>query len=254
MKKNMYQIVKNCFDFASSNHQFGYQHISLYLYLVNLCNKLQWDLKFGVPTDVTIHSLSMGYKTYKKCLFDLESLGALKIVEFSSNQYTSLVIELNIWFGDASVKCPKHDQSTTKARPKHDQHNNTINTNNTDKIYIYIKECFDFYKTFYFETLRTPYVESSSEKQKLQSLLHQLEEYRLSLNDQRNLKIFFQDFITNAWNLNHYFYSKNFTLSVLDKKFNDLISQLRNNKGKSIGSNASVYIKPSYWQPKDIIN
>src|SRR5690606_3410801 len=101
MKNNLFQIFKNCFEFANENRDFKYSHISLYLYLVNICNKLHWDSNFGVPTEVTLHVLSMGYKNYKKCLSELESFGAIKIVELSSNQYTSLLIDLNLSFSPA---------------------------------------------------------------------------------------------------------------------------------------------------------
>jgi hypothetical protein len=254
MERNIFQIINDCFDYAYANRNFKSQHICLYLYLVYKSNRLHWNHVFGLPTDITIHVLSMGYKTYKKCLMELESIGAIKILEFSSNQHASMVIELNNCFGLASVKKPKHDQGKSKARPKHDQHNKTINTINTNKEYIYKKECFDFYKNFYFEKFKSLYIESCSENENLQSLLDQLDKFRISVNDKRELVEFFQDFIKNVWNLQHDFYCNHFTLSVLNKKFNDIINQLRNNKGNKNSKSPLTYIRPTFYNSNDVPN
>ncbi|MGX1752432.1 hypothetical protein [Sphingobacterium sp. NPDC055346] len=242
MEKNLFIIIKNTFIEASNNHEFGSYHISLFLYLVELSNKLHWRARFSVPTDKTMDVLSIGsYKTYKKYLLDLEKFGAIKIIEFSKNQYTSLVIELNTCFGSALVK-------NTKADPKQVQYNNTIKTIKTNKNYIYLNPYFLIFQNFYSEEFNTLYLDSDYERKRLESLTEKLEQFRESTNDGREPICFFEDFLKNILTLSDSYYHKNFSLTMLDSKFNDIITHLKNNKNRS--SKEAVYFTPKYWQPR----
>ncbi|WP_159637943.1 hypothetical protein [Sphingobacterium composti Ten et al. 2007 non Yoo et al. 2007] len=247
MENDIFRIIKNTFAEASRNHKFGSYHISLYLFLVELCNNLYWPSQFGVPTDKAMHVLSLGsYNTYKKYLLDLEHFGAIRIVEFSKNQYTSLVIELNTCFGSA---LSKNDKAGDKHVTKQVEYNKTIKTIKTNKNYIYLDSYFFMFQEFYFLKNNTIYIDSDDERKKLASLTEKLDQFRKSTKDSRELIIFFEDFLKNIWALNNPFFSKNFSISVLDNKFNEIISQLKNSKNKFSIEEREVYRKPNYWQP-----
>jgi len=92
---NGYELSRRWFDFAFENKECKARHIALYLWIVELNNRLGWKKQFGIPTHDTMEGLSIGNKgTYLKTLKDLEIWGFIEIVQASKNQYQSCIIEL----------------------------------------------------------------------------------------------------------------------------------------------------------------
>ena len=83
-------------------------HHAIYLYTVELCNRLGWKKKFGLPTDSTMEVLGIkNYRTFIKALNELIDWGLIVLIQKSSNQYTANVIALS-----------KNTKATTKALDK----------------------------------------------------------------------------------------------------------------------------------------
>ena len=83
-------------------------HHAIYLYTVELCNRLGWKKKFGLPTDSTMEVLGIkNYRTFIKALNELIDWGLIVLIQKSTNQYTANVIALS-----------KNTKATTKALDK----------------------------------------------------------------------------------------------------------------------------------------
>ena len=94
-KANGYALSKDWFEFAFESQEVRPIHTALYLYLVELNNRLCWIPVFGVPSYMTMEALNIkSHKTFIKTLNDLNEFGFIKILERSKNQYTSNSIAL----------------------------------------------------------------------------------------------------------------------------------------------------------------
>lgn len=116
-----YSLSRHWFDYAFENPDMVTpNHTALYFWTIELCNRLGWKEKFGLPT---VHSMeAMGlksYNTYKKTLMDLIRWGFIILVSKSSNQYTSNIIALSN-FDKAQYK------ALDKALTKHSTKQNDI--------------------------------------------------------------------------------------------------------------------------------
>jgi hypothetical protein len=71
---NGYELTRKWFDFAFETHEAKAVHTAVFLWLVELNNRLGWKKQFGVPTMDTIEGLSIGNKrTYLAALHDLDN-------------------------------------------------------------------------------------------------------------------------------------------------------------------------------------
>ncbi|MEA1972239.1 MAG: hypothetical protein U9N34_02960 [Candidatus Cloacimonadota bacterium] len=94
-KLNGYSLTRNWFNTIYDIEDVRPIHTALYLYIVDLNNRLGWKKVFGVPTESTMEVLKIkSAKTYSKSLKDLERFGFIKFIEISKNQFTSNRIEL----------------------------------------------------------------------------------------------------------------------------------------------------------------
>jgi len=103
--RNGYRYTKQWFEFAEDNPE-KIKPIDgiLYLYCVELNNRLKWTEKFGLPTYDTMKILGVkNYRTYKKAFDNLEKWGLIKVVERSKNQFTANIIAL-VFFTKAYTK------------------------------------------------------------------------------------------------------------------------------------------------------
>ncbi len=119
--KNGYILSRQWFDFAFENQgKVKPNHGILYLWLIELNNKLGWTEAFGVPT---LHSMAAigvsSYKTYKKAFDDLVKWGLVEVHAISQNQHTTKVISLNIAFVKNTTAHDSAMVNNTKASPKH---------------------------------------------------------------------------------------------------------------------------------------
>ena len=93
---NGYSLARNYWDFAFNNPELVKPvHAALYLFAVELCNRLGWKEKFGLPTISTMEALGLKtWRTYNATFNDLVAWGFFELVEKSKNQYTSAIIKL----------------------------------------------------------------------------------------------------------------------------------------------------------------
>lgn len=131
-----YELSRQWFDFAfESPELINPNHAALYFFCIEHCNRLGWKEKFGLPSSMAKDAIGIkSYKTYIKTLNELVEWGFVKMVQKSTNQYSSNIVAL--------VKNTKaHTKALDKAMLKHvskqvqsistiDKPNNLITNNN----------------------------------------------------------------------------------------------------------------------------
>lgn len=93
---NSYELSARFFDWSFENpDKVNPNHIALYFFIIEHCNRLGWKDKFGLPTEMTKEAIGIkSYKTYQKTLNDLIEFGFISMVTKSKNQYSSNIIAL----------------------------------------------------------------------------------------------------------------------------------------------------------------
>lgn len=111
---NSYELSRNFFDWSFENpHKVTPNHIALFFFCIEHCNRLGWKQNFGLPTTMAKEAIGIrSYNTYIKTLYDLVDFGFIKMIEKSKNQYSSNIIALSN-FNKA------HDKALDKAMIKH---------------------------------------------------------------------------------------------------------------------------------------
>ena len=97
MSKNSgYELSRRWFDFAFENKDAKAIHTAIYMWAVELNNRLGWKNEFGFPTNDTMEGLSIGNRnTYFEALKELVEWGFITVVSESKNRHTATVISLN---------------------------------------------------------------------------------------------------------------------------------------------------------------
>jgi len=137
---NHYSLSRAFFDFAFENpEKIKPNHIALYFFAIEHCNRLGWKSKFGLPSSMTMEAIGIkSYNTYINTLNDLISFGFILLIEKSKNQYSSNIIALSK-FNKANDKAldnalikhsTKHLQSTIQSTDTIDKQDNKITNNN----------------------------------------------------------------------------------------------------------------------------
>lgn len=111
---NSYDLFRMFFDWCFENPDLiNPNHIAIYSFIIEHCNRLGWKDKFGLPTGMTMEAVGIkNYRTFAKSFFDLVDWGFIKVIQKSKNQYSANVIGL--------VKNTKaHTKALTKASIKH---------------------------------------------------------------------------------------------------------------------------------------
>ncbi len=94
-KVNGYELSRKWFDFAFESKEAKCIHTAIYMWAIELNNRLGWKSEFGFPTKDTMEGLSIGNKrTYLDALQDLINWGFIKIVQESKNQYCANYITI----------------------------------------------------------------------------------------------------------------------------------------------------------------
>ncbi|MBW8334808.1 MAG: hypothetical protein K0M40_22515 [Prolixibacteraceae bacterium] len=134
--KSGYHLTKLWFDFVfESNELTRPIHTALFLWIIELNNRLQWKEVFGLPTYYSMQAIGVkGYQHYKKALDELVRWGFVVIVSKSNNQHTcnqisiSLPSTLGIKQGIKQGIEQGVEQGVEQGR-----HSKTIETSETDK-------------------------------------------------------------------------------------------------------------------------
>jgi len=87
---NGYSLSRSFFDWCFENpEKIKPNHVALYFFIVEHCNRLGWKRKFGLPTDVCKDAIGIkSYNTYIKTLNDLIEFGFINMIQKSKNQWT----------------------------------------------------------------------------------------------------------------------------------------------------------------------
>ncbi len=92
-----YEVEKAFIELALKQPNRKPIHFGLFYWISSLNNRLNWTDEFGLPTDHTMEVLGIkNYRTYKATLVDLESWGAIEVIEWSKNQYTSTTVKITL--------------------------------------------------------------------------------------------------------------------------------------------------------------
>lgn len=92
---NGYDLSRQWFDFAFEKTECKVQHTAIYMWIIELNNRLGWKSQFGLPTGATMEGLSIGDKrTYLNAIKDLQEWGFIKVVKEAKNQFQSCIIEI----------------------------------------------------------------------------------------------------------------------------------------------------------------
>ncbi|MDD4211589.1 MAG: hypothetical protein PHC46_04310 [Clostridia bacterium] len=128
MKVTGYELSRAWFDFSFENREkIKPIHAALYMFCIELCNRLGWKEKFGLPTTMAMEAIGINsYNTYIKTLNDLIEFGFIKMVTVSKNQYSSNIIALSNF--DKAL-----DKALDKASIKHvtKQGESTVQSNSS---------------------------------------------------------------------------------------------------------------------------
>ena len=106
---NSYELSRKFFDWCFENpNKIHTNHIALYFFCIEHCNRLGWKSKFGLPTTMAKEAIGIrSYNTYKKTLDELVEFGFITMLEYSKNQYSANIIALS-----------NYDNATDKALDK----------------------------------------------------------------------------------------------------------------------------------------
>jgi hypothetical protein len=92
---NGYDLSRKWFDFAFEHSEVKCQHTALFMWIIELNNRLGWKEQFGLPTNATMEGLHIGNKrTYLAAVEDLCKWGFIEIIKESKNQYSSTLISI----------------------------------------------------------------------------------------------------------------------------------------------------------------
>lgn len=111
---NSYELSKGFFDWCYENpEKISPNHAAIYFFAIDHCNRLGWKEKFGFPTQMTMDAIGIKkHHTYSRYFNDLVEWGFFKLVQKSSNQYSSNIISLK-------SAMPKNGKALSKANKKH---------------------------------------------------------------------------------------------------------------------------------------
>lgn len=111
---NIYDLTRDWWNFCFENpEKIKPNHIALYLFAVEHCNRLAWKRKFGLPTTMAMEAIGIkSYNTYIAALRDLIDWGFIEMIEKSKNQHSSNIVAL-------SKNDKAHNKALDKAMYKH---------------------------------------------------------------------------------------------------------------------------------------
>jgi hypothetical protein len=111
---DIYKLYRNFWDYAFDNpEKIKPNHVAIYSFSIEHCNRLGWKEKFGFPTSMVLEATGIkSYSIYKKTFDDLVEYGFINVIEYSKNQYSSNIIALK-------ENNKANDKALDKALTKH---------------------------------------------------------------------------------------------------------------------------------------
>jgi len=138
---DIYSLSRSFWDYSFENpDKIKPNHIAMYFFAIEHCNRLGWKEKFGFPTTMVMDAISIkSYNTFIKTLSELVDYGFIKMIEKSKNQYSANIITLSK-FNKANDKAldkamikhsAKQVESTVQSNDSIDIHNTNIPIDNS---------------------------------------------------------------------------------------------------------------------------
>jgi hypothetical protein len=129
---NGYELSRKFWDFAFENpDRIKPIHSAIYFFAIEHCNRLGWKEKFGLPSQMVMEAIGVkNWRTYSQGLNELIDFGFIKLLEKSSNQYSSNIIAI-VNFTKADTKAL--DKALQKHGTKQGQSIVSINKQETNK-------------------------------------------------------------------------------------------------------------------------
>jgi len=96
MAVTQFELSRRYWDFAYDNPELvTATHAALYFYAIEVCNRLGWKDKFGLPSENSMSALGIkNHHTYNRYFNDLVKWGFFKLVEKSKNQHSANIIAM----------------------------------------------------------------------------------------------------------------------------------------------------------------
>lgn len=179
---DIYKLYRNFWDYAFDNpEKIKPNHVAIYSFAIEHCNRLGWKQKFGFPTSMVLEATGIkSYSVYKKTFDDLVEYGFINVIEYSKNQYSSNIIALK-------ENNKANDKALNKALTKHisKQSESTVQSTHqsTDSInkQIYNNTNIQVYRAFAHLSLSiTDYekLEAEYDKTTIDMVLDSIENYK----------------------------------------------------------------------------
>jgi hypothetical protein len=139
---NSYELSRKFWDFAFENpDRIKPIHAAIYFFAIEHCNRLGWKEKFGLPSQMVMEAIGVkNWRTYSQGLNELIEFDFIKLIEKSTNQYSSNIIAI-VNFTKADTKAL--DKALQKHSTKQGQSIVSIDKQET-KEQIYIPEFSEF--------------------------------------------------------------------------------------------------------------
>jgi hypothetical protein len=131
-----FEIMRKFWDFCFKNpEKINPNHVAIFCFIVEHCNRLGWKEKFGLPTMMACEAVGIkSVNTYSKAFNELVKMGLIKMIQKSKNQWSANVIAIS-FFKEANEKAldiarvkhaSKHADSTCDSTDTIIRHN-TLN-------------------------------------------------------------------------------------------------------------------------------
>jgi hypothetical protein len=93
---NSYELSRRFWDFAFENpDRIKPIHAAIYFFAIEHCNRLGWKEKFGLPSQMVMEAIGVkNWRTYSQGLNELIEFDFIKLIEKSTNQYSSNIIAI----------------------------------------------------------------------------------------------------------------------------------------------------------------
>jgi len=94
---DIFKLYRDFWDYSFENTgDIKPNHIAIFCFAIEHCNRLGWKTKFGLPTAMVMEATGIkSYNTYIDAFNDLVKFGFIKLIEKSKNQYSSNIIALS---------------------------------------------------------------------------------------------------------------------------------------------------------------
>ena len=135
---DIYKLLRVFWDYTFENTgKIKPNHIAVYMFAIEHCNRLGWKKNFGFPTTMVMDAVSIkSYSVYKTIFDDLVDFGFFDVIQYSKNQYSSNIIALkenykaNYKALDKAITKHTSKQPISNSQSTH-QSNSSIDIHNT---------------------------------------------------------------------------------------------------------------------------